>query len=156
MAKNKKSLTSKYIKFKPIGKFIIWPIVFSCIIWFTCHSDQNIRQLNNIDELLKYFEGISGLVFHFLGEFKCLIVIYILLYILSKALKKCANFASIIFGVGVMLFLLILFMLALVMYIGTLTETTVTIIPIYYVAVVTSYDWFENVYRNIFLIGMKE
>jgi hypothetical protein len=44
---------------------------------------------------------------------------------------------------------------ALVIYIGTFTEKTMAIIPLYYAAVIIGYNWFEKVFQNIFMIEMR-
>ena len=146
----------RYNTARPIIKFLIWPMFLSVIIWFLCHSDQNIRNLENVDMLLKYFEGITGLVFTILNDLKCIITLFLFFYYVSKLYCKIGekNLSQIL-GIGVVIFCILLFAVALVIYIGTFTEKTMAIIPLYYAAVIIGYNWFEKVFQNIFMIEMR-
>ena len=146
----------RYNTARPIIKFLIWPMFLSVIIWFLCHSDQNIRNLENVDRLLEYFEGITDLVISLLNDLKYLIVLFVALYLASRFYWKIGEKnLSYILGIGVVIFCILLFAVALVIYIGTFTEKTMAIIPLYYAAVIIGYNWFEKVFQNIFMIEMR-
>ncbi len=141
-----------YYKYRSIIKTIVWPILLSVIIFYTCKSDDKIRKIVYINELLLYFEGLLFFLIDMLDELKWVLLTYFTLYIFSKFLStKGAMFPVLVLRFGIFCFCVLMFVLALLSYIATLNEVTLTIFPIYYSITIVGYNWMEYIFKELLL-----
>lgn len=142
-----------YTTFRPVVKYILWPVLLTAIIWLFIKNDTKLQQIESIKVLLTYINILIDFVVYLVNELWKLALFYIVLFISARYMKKCKELHVVqkVSSLGIVIGCIIFLMLAIIAYLSTLVDgNTSTIIPMYYAAAVITYDWIERIVIELF------